>query len=203
MTSGVRGVQGAWVANIVGWLTGVLFGFCFRLEAALFMIPTQAIVGLCQPNKDKPEILSRSIVLGIFGVAAGIGFYALQQTSRPQPVLPQQTTPVPSQQVTQGQKKGTKSLVRPSFDCAKARTAVELLICRDGHLASLEVGMATAYNQALNRVTPEGRKALKQQHLTWFRNYSRTCNGADHDTDRANCVASFLSARTTELSNQR
>jgi uncharacterized protein YecT (DUF1311 family) len=217
-TQGPSG-EGAWIGKILGAFGSLVFGFCIRLEGAAFMIPIQAIVGLCQPNKEKSEVVSRSIVVGVFAVAAGIGIYALHQTIKPLPAIPRQTTvmAVPSQQVTQVQDAAApsqqvteiqnnndkKAIVRPSFDCAKARTAVELLICRDGHLASLEVGMASAYNQALSRLPDDGRKALKQQHLTWFRNYSRTCNHAANDNDRAICVASFLSARTTELNNQR
>jgi hypothetical protein len=105
------------------------------------------------------------------------------------------------QQITEVQ--NDKVVVRPSFDCAMARSPVELLICGDGYLASLEVGMASAYNQALARVRDDGRKTLKQQHLNWFRNYSRTCNRADNDTDRTTCVSSFLSARTSDLNNLR
>src|ERR1035437_6847619 len=198
-TKGASG-EGAWIGKILGWFVSLVFGFCIRLEAAMIIIPIQALVGLCQPNKEKSEIVGRSIAVGVYAVAAGIGLYELHQTSRPQPVIPRQTSvaAAPSQPVTKVPKK-KKSIVRPSFDCAKARTAVELLICRDGHLASLEVGMASAYNQALNRLPDAGRKSLQQQHLTWFRNYSRTCNHAANDNDRATCVASFLSARTTEL----
>ena len=97
----------------------------------------------------------------------------------------------------------TQSLIKPSFDCAKARTAVELLICRDGTLATLEVQMATAYHQALDRMATDHRTVLQQEHLTWFRNYSRTCNNAQDDTDRATCVSSFLTARIAVLNSQR
>jgi uncharacterized protein YecT (DUF1311 family) len=97
----------------------------------------------------------------------------------------------------------TQSLIKPSFDCAKARTAVELLICRDGSLATLEVQMATAYHQALDRIAPDRHTLLQQEHLTWFKNYSRTCNNAQSDIDRAACVSNFLTARIAELNSQR
>jgi uncharacterized protein YecT (DUF1311 family) len=192
----------------MGWIIGLILGIAFRLEFGVLMIPIQAIVGLCQPNRERPEIVSRSIIIGVFAVAAGIGIYALRQTIKPLPVMPRQTSvmAIPSQQGIQVKKKTTskkKSIARPSFDCARASTPVELQICRDGNLASLEAGMAAAYNQALSRLPDAGRKTLKQQHLTWFRNYSHTCNHAANDNDRATCVASFLSARTTELNNQR
>jgi uncharacterized protein YecT (DUF1311 family) len=205
-TKGGCGGQGAWIGKIIGAIGALVFGFCIRLEAAAFMIPIQAIVGLCQPNKTRSEVVSRSIVVGVFVVAAGIGIYALEQATKPLSVMPRQTSVMatPSQQVTQVQNnRQQQSVGRPSFDCAKARTPVELLICRDGNLATLEVGMASAYNQALGRLPDAGRKALRQQHLDWFRNYSRTCNHAANENDRTTCVASFLSAHTTELNNQR
>src|ERR1017187_5368743 len=185
----------------MGWVIGLILGIAFRLEIGVLMIPIQAIVGLCQPNKEKPEIVSRSIIIGVFAVAAGIGIYALRQTTNPLPGMPRQTSvmAIPSQQGIQVKEKTTgkrKSIARPSFDCAKASTPVELQICRDGNLASLEAGMAAAYNQALNRLPDAGRKALKQQHLTWFRNYSRRCNHAASDNDRATCITNFLTART-------
>lgn len=96
-----------------------------------------------------------------------------------------------------------QSVIKPSFDCAKASTAVELLICRDGSLAALEVQMATAYHQALDRMPPDRRKLLQQEHLTWFRNYGRTCNNAQSEADRTTCVANFLTARAAELNSQR
>jgi uncharacterized protein YecT (DUF1311 family) len=205
MTSGIRG-EGAWVGKIVGWFCGVVFGFCFRLEAAAFMIPIQAIVGLLQPHKTRTDTTSRAIVLGVFAVGLGIGIYEIQYGARIQSGITQQPGIIqrPVQQATQGaQKEGkTAPLSRPSFDCAKAGTADELLICRDNHLAALDVEMVAAYHQALSRLPPEGRRMLQQEHLDWFRNYSRTCNRASNDDDRAVCVANFLSGRAAQLNSR-
>jgi hypothetical protein len=89
--------------------------------------------------------------------------------------------------------------VQPSFDCARAHTPVEMLICRDRRLAALEVEMASSYHQTLNRLGPEARLILRRDHLTWFKNYSRTCNQSIGDSDRATCVADFLSTHTSQL----
>jgi uncharacterized protein YecT (DUF1311 family) len=59
--------------------------------------------------------------------------------------------------------------------------------------------MVAAYRQALNRLPPDGRLALQQEHLAWFKNYSQTCNQANSDGDRATCITNFLAAHTTEL----
>lgn len=119
----------------------------------------------------------------------------VQQTGTIQPPLPQATS---------GPKKKArkKNIARPSFDCSKARTPDELLFCRDPRLAVLDVEMVAAYNQALSRLPPDGRRALQQEHLTWFRNYSHTCNQASNDADRAVCVANFLSAHTVQLNGR-
>ena len=93
----------------------------------------------------------------------------------------------------------TNHSAQPSFNCARARTAVERLLCRDSRLAGLEVGMVSAYNQAMSRLSSDGQLALKRDHLSWFKNYSRTCNRSADDDDRANCIANFLSVHTDEL----
>lgn len=91
----------------------------------------------------------------------------------------------------------------PSFDCAKAHTSVELLICRDGNLAVLEREMVSSFNKVLNALPDDAaRLAFRQEHLAWFKSYSRTCKQSANDVDRATCIADFLSARTTEFKNR-
>ena len=97
---------------------------------------------------------------------------------------------------------GAAGSAHPSFDCAKAATPVELLICRDDRLAALDVEAAAAYKQALSRLSPEGQLALRRDHLAWFKDYSRTCNQSANDDDRTACVARFLSGHDAELTNQ-
>ena len=91
MTAGVPR-QGAIVAKIAGWMTGVVFGFAVRLEGAVFMIPIQAAVGLCQPKKTSSEIVPRVVALALSLVGIGIAIYAIQQGTKPrmQPVQPTQ-----------------------------------------------------------------------------------------------------------------
>ncbi len=88
--------------------------------------------------------------------------------------------------------------VKPSFDCGKASTRVELLICRDGSLAALEVEMAAAYKEALGRLAAASQTALRRDHAAWFAAYSRTCNAAS-EADRAACVGRYLTEHTAEL----
>ncbi|HEX8666662.1 MAG TPA: lysozyme inhibitor LprI family protein [Beijerinckiaceae bacterium] len=44
---------------------------------------------------------------------------------------------------------------KPSFDCTRARTAVERAICGDAELARLDAAVAAAYRQALDRLRPD------------------------------------------------
>jgi uncharacterized protein YecT (DUF1311 family) len=93
--------------------------------------------------------------------------------------------------------------VKPSFDCGKAGTRVEVLICHDSRLAGLELAMVAAYKQALSHLSPNGQTALKRDHSAWFRTYSRTCNASADDEERARCVAQFLKVHTAELETPR
>jgi hypothetical protein len=76
LTSGISG-EGAWIAKALGWFMGTILGLAIRLEFGVAMIPIQAIVGLCQPNKEKSEIVSRSVVVGASVLLGGLGLYSL------------------------------------------------------------------------------------------------------------------------------
>jgi hypothetical protein len=199
------------------WLFGAILGIFVRLEVGLPMIPIQALVGLGH-DRDKKHSYNRYVALGISVLAAIVITYAIRHNPTLQPGQPQAAairpitstvSPVLTMSPAQFPRSTTGesavragSFAQPSFDCSKARTATELLLCRDPNLAALEVGMVSAYDQAVNRQTPDGRRKLRQDHLDWFRNYSRTCNEAGNDADRAICVRNFLSAHTAELNNR-
>ena len=89
--------------------------------------------------------------------------------------------------------------VRPTFDCNQARTPSELQICSDSHLATLERAMVEAYNEGLNR-TPQDRKdQFLRQHMEWFKEYARSCNGTADADERGTCIAQYLDTRRNEL----
>jgi hypothetical protein len=66
---------------------GTLLGIGIRLEFGLLMTPIQAIVGLCQPQKSKADIISRSIFVGIFVTVLGVVAYEIKQGSKVQAVI--------------------------------------------------------------------------------------------------------------------
>jgi uncharacterized protein YecT (DUF1311 family) len=81
-------------------------------------------------------------------------------------------------------------VVSPSFDCTKAQTVPEHLICNDAELANLDVELYTVYNQAKQA----------SNNADWFKQTSR----AAHKWREANCsdkacLLSWYSERKTVL----
>jgi uncharacterized protein YecT (DUF1311 family) len=83
----------------------------------------------------------------------------------------------------------------PSFDCAKARTPVELLICKDFELSSLDNEMANSYREAPKNASAERNEVIRRQQAEWFADYSRTCNAVRSETQRRDCIAEYLGDR--------
>jgi hypothetical protein len=64
--------------------------------------------------------------------------------------------------------------VRPSFDCAKARSRGEIAICSDAGLAALDRNMAAQYARSMALATPE-QQALLQRTRDRFLGYRDRC----------------------------
>ncbi len=91
---------------------------------------------------------------------------------------------------------------RPSFDCGKAKTQVEKMICRDDGLIAEERQMTTAYKTALDALPEPDKQAFRHQHFEWFKKYSQACNtiGASAtDNDLRACISRYLIDHTREL----
>jgi uncharacterized protein YecT (DUF1311 family) len=85
----------------------------------------------------------------------------------------------------------------PSFDCAKAATPSEKLICEDPELASLDQDMADAYGDLLAHTPFANRPALRKAQSGWLADYSGRCNAAPGQ--RRTCVTQALTERTATL----
>ncbi|MBK6854161.1 MAG: DUF1311 domain-containing protein [Burkholderiales bacterium] len=77
-----------------------------------------------------------------------------------------------------------------SFDCTKARSATERMICTDQKLSSLDEDLARHYARALERV--EDTAELKRMQRNWLATQRRECLDA-------NCLVSAYQNRITEL----
>lgn len=91
-------------------------------------------------------------------------------------------TPAPAPQVVK---------VNPSFDCGKASTATERLICSSNELAQADVQLAQAYKAALGNAADKA--ALKKEQAAWLKNQRNVC------TD-ANTMLKAYQERTSQLS---
>lgn len=83
----------------------------------------------------------------------------------------------------------------PSFDCAKASTPVERLICQDVELSSLDSQMANSYRMVLKDASAERKEIIRRQQAEWFANYSRTSNSPLSENQRRDCIDRYLSDR--------
>lgn len=109
-----------------------------------------------------------------------------QETSQPpvpatnaaQPVTP----PAPAPQAVK---------ISPSFDCGKASTAAERLICSSNELAQADVQLAQAYKAALGNAADKA--GLKKEQASWLKNQRNIC------TD-ANTMLKAYQERTSQLS---
>jgi uncharacterized protein YecT (DUF1311 family) len=78
----------------------------------------------------------------------------------------------------------------PSFDCTKASSSQERLICGDRELSKLDVQMAGAYAAAREKSTDAD--ALKAEQKQWLKNTQRSCS------DKV-CLVDAYTSRIAEL----
>jgi len=62
---------------------------------------------------------------------------------------------------------------QPSFDCSKARSTTEQLLCERAPLAALDVELSGLYRQALER--GPNPSVLKKQQIDWMRERDTRC----------------------------
>ena len=87
----------------------------------------------------------------------------------------------------------------PSFDCAKAVTPVERLICQDAELSFLDSQMANSYQMALKGASAERKEIIRRRQAEWFADYSKTCNAPLSESQRHDCIDRYLSDRLTTI----
>lgn len=115
--------------------------------------------------------------------------------SAPAPApAPEQVAPAPAQTQTPTEAAPAAAETGPiaaSFDCAKARSAQEKMICSDRELARLDVELSAVYRKAREAATDA--KALQNEQLQWLKATRKACS------DKA-CLAEAYKSRTAELS---
>ena len=84
------------------------------------------------------------------------------------------------------------SVVRPSFDCSRASSAVEAAICANPQLAALDQRLSQVYAGARARLGTAGRRRLGAAQRAWIR--ERNSCGGDHF-----CIGQYYQQRLAEL----
>ena len=88
----------------------------------------------------------------------------------------------------------------PSFNCAKASTSVEKLICRDLQLGLLDDEVAALYKMRRNGLDPDGLAMLKTAQMSWILSRDRECDLRTKDELSAiSCLANQYEKRIAGL----
>ncbi len=74
-----------------------------------------------------------------------------------------------------------------SFDCMKARSSMEKLICSDAELSALDETLAMAYAAARDKLSPSAAKVFTTGQLSWLRFHSTYCF-VSYDASKADSV---------------
>lgn len=92
------------------------------------------------------------------------------------------------------------SAANPSFDCAKASTAVERLLCADDGLARQDRLLAATYRKALSVAGPTASENLRRDQRAWARGRATACPEVEGAAARRiACLADIYAARIDEL----
>lgn len=96
------------------------------------------------------------------------------------------------------------SVKAASFDCTKARSSMEKLICDDAELSALDDSLAKNYTAARDRLSPIAAKIFTAGQLSWLRFHSTYCF-VSYDASKADvgqakqCLVDAYSERIKEF----
>lgn len=96
------------------------------------------------------------------------------------------------------------SVVKPGFNCAKAKTPIEKLICDDPNLAQADANLQEAYNAARKQILARhgDEKQLREDQRNWLKTRDDECSrGQDsHIPEQADAMVNCLLARYSRQS---
>lgn len=87
----------------------------------------------------------------------------------------------------------------PSFNCAKASTRIEEMVCADVELSKLDLELSTIYSKLLNNLNKTDRKELIRRQREWIKNSANKCS-ENEDEILKNCIKEFYLSRIENLS---
>ena len=81
----------------------------------------------------------------------------------------------------------SSSIKAASFDCTKARSSMEKLICSDAELSALDETLAINYTAARDKLSTSAAKVFTAGQLSWLRFHSTYCF-VSYDASKADSV---------------
>jgi uncharacterized protein len=93
---------------------------------------------------------------------------------------------------------GAVQAASPSFNCAKASSDVEQLICNDAELAQLDRSLSTLYQRVLQNTPAGEQKMLKAEQRGWVKGRD-DCWKSD---DMRGCVKGEYQYRISQLKDR-
>lgn len=96
--------------------------------------------------------------------------------------------------------------IKPSFDCAKAKTRVEKLICSDAELAKLDREMSSEYRTLVSDKTLDGelKEILKNNQKKWLDSREKTpCLEKEDVSEQQKCIKNAYRIRIKEINDDK
>ncbi len=96
--------------------------------------------------------------------------------------------------------------IKPSFDCAKAKTRVEKLICSDVKLAKLDREMSSEYRALMSDKTLDGelKEILKNNQKKWLDSREKTpCLENEDVSEQQKCIKNAYRIRIKEINDDK
>lgn len=88
---------------------------------------------------------------------------------------------------------GSPQVQAASFDCAKAATTDEKLICLDSNLSALDEELSRTYKVAIGEIVEDKKKTLKSEQIAWIKERRKCTTGQ--------CIESLIKDRILHLQN--
>jgi hypothetical protein len=90
--------------------------------------------------------------------------------------------------------------VKASFDCNKARTKLELLICSSDVIGGEDIDLSAIYRKAFNSAAPDTRAALVASENGWLSYVAKSCiSDALGDYESKSCAEQAFSDRADQV----
>ena len=92
---------------------------------------------------------------------------------------------------------------QPSFDCAKASSAIEKVICANADLSARDRALTASYVKAQAALSDEGKGALRTSQRQWLRSSRELCDSSalkrDKISEQVICLAQRYELRQKQL----